>query len=358
MCEEEREVMTATIELNSARRKLQSALGEAQKEYFTHLKNWFRKRISKDEFDCEARKLLSAENAHRHNEFLLAILNKCQTLANINTTTPNNPGSKVKVELVATSDLVTPPPKGKKSKVKVKKAKSASSFNNSKSVLGPSGGFEQRFQSLVPNNNNNPQQRFAEPELYQEEKKLRYLHREFSLPDVSLVHGRMLVICWEERLDEVEDDAAKLVLKAVETQMKDIITALIMKRKGFKMRDDKFPFAVGSKRPNPYLFNTENRLHGKSLEVVSEENNEDEMLEPICPTARPTRVEAEQEVMLEQACAEDALLGASAAVYRPLSLFDLMRLLQERRSVIPNHTVYTLNMERIISRLYHPGHTD
>ena len=36
--------MTATIELNSARRKLQNALSDNHKTYFTHLRNWFRKR--------------------------------------------------------------------------------------------------------------------------------------------------------------------------------------------------------------------------------------------------------------------------------------------------------------------------
>ena len=70
--------MTATIELNSARKKLISALGaeSVQKEYFYHMKQWFRKRIAKETFDMEARKLLSLNNTHLHNEFLLAILNK------------------------------------------------------------------------------------------------------------------------------------------------------------------------------------------------------------------------------------------------------------------------------------------
>ena len=74
--------MTATLELNCARRKLSGALGETGSLfYFQHLKSWFRKETSKEEFDSEARKLLSIESIHLHNEFLLAILNKCQTLA-------------------------------------------------------------------------------------------------------------------------------------------------------------------------------------------------------------------------------------------------------------------------------------
>jgi transcriptional adapter 1 len=45
----------------------------------------FRKRCTKEDFDAEARKLLPAESSHLHNEFLLAILNKCQTLVGFTT---------------------------------------------------------------------------------------------------------------------------------------------------------------------------------------------------------------------------------------------------------------------------------
>ena len=49
------------------------------------MKNWFRKRCSKQEFDFDARKLLTPEPVHLHNQFLMPILNKCQTLVNITT---------------------------------------------------------------------------------------------------------------------------------------------------------------------------------------------------------------------------------------------------------------------------------
>lgn len=38
---------------------------------------------------------------------------------------------------------------------------------------------------------------------------------------------------------------------------------------------------------------------------------------------------------------------------RPLDLFDLLTCLQGDKSTIPCHTVYSLNMERIIMRLHH-----
>mgnify|MGYP001238792193 FL=1 len=61
---------------------------------------------TKEEFDLAARKLLSKDVIYLHNQFLLAILNKCQTLVNI------NPGpSLVKSELgslTITQELLSP----------------------------------------------------------------------------------------------------------------------------------------------------------------------------------------------------------------------------------------------------------
>ena len=74
---------TVTIELSSTRRLLFDMLGENQAAYTEHMKNWFRKRCTKEEFDSTARKLLTPESVHLHNQFLMAILKKCQTLANI-----------------------------------------------------------------------------------------------------------------------------------------------------------------------------------------------------------------------------------------------------------------------------------
>ena len=59
------------------RSRLIEALGENQEAYFAHLKSWFKKKSTKDEFDCAARKLLSANELTLHNDFFVAILNKC-----------------------------------------------------------------------------------------------------------------------------------------------------------------------------------------------------------------------------------------------------------------------------------------
>lgn len=71
----------ASDTLNIARRKLNEVLGEKSTKYFNQMKLWFRMKLTKEEFDGEARKLLSNDQVHFHNEFLLALLNKVEGLA-------------------------------------------------------------------------------------------------------------------------------------------------------------------------------------------------------------------------------------------------------------------------------------
>lgn len=71
----------STDTLNIARRKLNEALGEKTTKYFGHVKQWFRMKLTKEEFDAEARSLLSPDQVRYHNEFLLALLNKVEGLA-------------------------------------------------------------------------------------------------------------------------------------------------------------------------------------------------------------------------------------------------------------------------------------
>lgn len=72
--------------LNVARRKLNEALGEKATKYFNHMKMWFRMKLTKEEFDSEARTLLTPDQVHYHNEFLLALLNKVEGLAETSVT--------------------------------------------------------------------------------------------------------------------------------------------------------------------------------------------------------------------------------------------------------------------------------
>jgi transcriptional adapter 1 len=385
--------MTATIELQSARRKLQTALGDSSVDYFRQMKLWFRKHISKEIFDTEARRLLSSDDSHLHNEFLLAILNKCQTLANLpsNNVVVSSAASPVKLapcppppppSQVATGppgELLTPRKYDPglaipgNERLRVGKVKRKNSKSNR-------AAFDQRFapvnlanaapdaDSVILAANGTAA---ADPEY---DRSVRYAHREAPLlPDVSLVHGRLLLAAWEEGLETVEDEAVKLVLLAVEQQLRKLVTALLMQRNGYKVREGNFPYAVGTPVPNPWLRNVQRRLRQEGGATGPREVAEtlpdapDKLLladvDPLVPVGRPTVVDEDQAAALEDVCAATSGAAGSTSNRKrkekmPISLFDLMRLLKQQKSIIPSHSVYAINMERIVSRLYHRGHDE
>lgn len=80
---------TFVSELEAAKKNLSEALGDNVKQYWANLKLWFKQKISKEEFDLEAHRLLTQDNVHSHNDFLLAILTRCQILVS----TPEGAGS-------------------------------------------------------------------------------------------------------------------------------------------------------------------------------------------------------------------------------------------------------------------------
>ena len=203
---------TATIELSSSRQKLFEALGDSQQAYIDHMKTWFRKKSSKEEFDVAARKLLSKDVIHLHNQFLLAILNKCQTLVNL---TPGPSLVKPEITNITINQELLSPSKFDPSADRLKKGKIKRKVKPNKAQL------EHKFQPVATS--------LCAPEvaavnLPPEERDLAFCVREKTLPDISLIHGRLLVAAWEEGLEGVEDAAVSLTLAAVESQLRKLVT--------------------------------------------------------------------------------------------------------------------------------------
>jgi hypothetical protein len=206
--------MTATIELTSARRKLCAALGEKQKDYFAHMKSWFRKRISKEDLDIEARKLITAENGHLHNEFLLAILNKCQTLASF------QPSISMTNKANSSEQVATQNSSGRMIS-KAEPAAKMSCVDPSTILIPRRYEGDERLKIGCYNRqrhkSNNPtfDHRF-QPETFNGVQDLDEIHanngnienslgstmllaqREPTIPDSGLIHGRLLMAAWEE----------------------------------------------------------------------------------------------------------------------------------------------------------------
>lgn len=72
------------------------------------------------------------------------------------------------------------------------------------------------------------------------------------------------------------------------------------------------------------------------------------------PASHPPPDDAEQQAALLLACSGDTL----PASLPPVNMYDLFEALQVHREVIPTHTVYALNIERIIMKLWHPNHEE
>ena len=180
-----------------------------------------------------------------------------------------------------------------------------------------------------------------------EEKSVQFCARESTLPDVSLVHGRLLVAAWEEGLEGVEENAVKLALAAAEQQLRRIITCLLKTRNSWAVTEG-VEHSVGAAAPDPWLLNTQTRRKvGSTREgaVTATLLNE----HCLAPTRREEVDRAEAEAMYSLALARPAPPHPA-----PLGLFDLLAALQGDKTVIPSHSVYTINVERIIMRLHHP----
>ncbi|KAM6948890.1 transcriptional adapter 1 [Aplochiton taeniatus] len=305
-------------ELEIAKKHLTDAIGDNVKHYWANLKLWFKQKISKEEFDVEARRLLAQDNVHVHNDFLLAILTRCQIIVS----TPDGAGS-----LQWTVPTKPGKPKGKKK------------FSSRQK-------FDHRFQ---PQNPLCAAQPFIPREVGGEEEELRLSAHTLLLPTRGQLEARMMVTAFELGLDNVTDDAVSSMVHAVEHHLKDVLTAVVSRRKAYRLRDGHFPYAFGSDvTPQPYLKNSLAAYHS-----ISECPPSSASL-PAGPPPQVSPDEAEQQAALLLACSGDSL----PAPLPPICMFDLLEALQVHRGVMPSHTMYALNMERILARLWHPSHEE
>lgn len=218
--------MSVSSELNAARKTLSEFLGSEIKIYYSYMKLWFSGETTKEEFDIAARNLLQPDGIRIHNDFLLAILNRCDI--------PSEPSSTV----FAAKDSVVTLPKASKTKLVVKKEKTRKKAKISRP------NFEHRFHPVNP-------MLYASSAIskdIQEDETLGLCSREMTLPDIPMLHGRMFLIAWDTGLEDVEDITVKLMQQAVEWVLKGIIEKMLCRRNGYKLRDGCFKYAVGFNR--------------------------------------------------------------------------------------------------------------
>ena len=290
--------------------------------YLSLLKDWFKGLQDKESFDDEARKILQREQLRLHNRFLVCLLNKCQSLS----------GTK------ATSAAQA---ERKKSKKK----------------LRHSFAYDHRFQPVSPSEFLCPIQaadseaKDAAGARYHDAVLRMSLCREESLlPDNFAAHLRMFVNVWEAGLDEMRDDAVQLVSLAVRDFMKNVITALVAFKSSFKTQDKgRFKCHFGAPLLDPLLVNSNlvTRFPVDTSKTFVEERTGDQFPELI-----PDEEVQEREALFQVACStSDPCPPADEG--QQLTLWHLFHALRKYPHCIPSHTVYSVNLTRIMNALYH-----
>ncbi|XP_047545660.1 transcriptional adapter 1-like isoform X1 [Vanessa atalanta] len=298
--------------LNISRRKLNDALGEKSTKYFNHMKQWFRMKLTKEEFDTEARALLNPDQVHYHNEFLLALLNKVEGLAETSITIAQEKAS---------------------SHNRNSRRHKRNSRTSEKSNFEPADLLEYLPPNSPPGAGSDG---------------VKYATQEIFLPDHALVVGRFMLAAWELGLEGADDEAADLIVVAVQNFLKNIISTVVSQRKGYKLRNERFMYDIGADMPNIWLRNS-NKLYDPQNDGRINLDDSVDALGPRCP---PTIDEVEHSTAFEIAC----------SVQNPepndekLSVYEFYNTLLTHKNVIACHSVYAVNMERLAVMLNHPSY--
>ncbi|OWR46404.1 hypothetical protein KGM_205158 [Danaus plexippus plexippus] len=298
--------------LNIARRKLNEVLGDKNTKYFNHMKQWFRMKLTKEEFDSEARVLLSPDQVHFHNEFLLALLNKVEGLAETSIS-------------IAQERAVSHNRNTRRHK--------RNSRTSEKSTFESADLLEYLPPSSPPGAGSDG---------------VKYATQEIFLPDHALVVGRFMLAAWELGLEGADDEAADLIVAAVQNFLKNIISAVVTQRKGYKRRYKNFIYDIGGDMPNMWLRNTNNLYDPQTDGRV----NLDDSLDALGPRCPPTIDEVEQHAAYEIACSVPNVDVNDDK----LTIEDFYETLLTNKNVIACHSIYAINMERLAVMLNHPSY--
>ncbi|XP_038213630.1 transcriptional adapter 1-like [Zerene cesonia] len=298
--------------LTIARRKLNEILGDKSTKYYNHMKQWFRMKLTKEEFDMEARTMLTSEQIHFHNDFLLALLNKVEGLAETSIT-------------IAQEKAISHNRNSRRHK--------RTSRTSEKSNFEPADLLEYLPPNSPPGAGSDG---------------VKYAAQEIFLPDHALVVGRFMLAAWELGLEGADDEAADLIVTAVQNFLKNVISAVVSQRKGYKLRNKHFMYDVGGDMPNMWLRGT-NKLYDPQSEGRVIVDDGVDALGPRCP---PTIDEVEHSAAYEIACSSTD----AEANDEKLTIDEFYNTLLVHKNVIACHSVYAVNMERLAIMLNHPSY--
>lgn len=280
-------ISALTLELNEARKNLEVCLNEDQrKAYFDVLRQWFsfKSHITRREFDSEVRKyLVSEEQIRCHNHFLLALLIK---RSSSRTKTTRNTSDKGVFENAEYVDYVQP---------------------SSPTMLPPS------------------------------EYENRNAAAELFMPDSGFVATRIAVTSWENGLDGADDSVTDVIVHACQILVKNILTAMISRVKGYKVRDRKFQYGFNFPIPDPFLRNFHNVIDGMQKNKTKVVDKEDTLI----PRCKPSLEIAEQQAAFAYSCTK------RKRNYKVLTVELLYDTLKENPDILKLHELHSVNLFKL-----------
>ncbi|KAH8403168.1 hypothetical protein KR222_006271 [Zaprionus bogoriensis] len=317
-----------------AKEALAVSLGDNWERYRANMKNWFRNRWTKEEFDCESRKILTPDKLHLHNQLLLALLNKIDAFAPPETVLTLQPSA------CASGSRSSGAVSGSGSRKRKRSSRTFADRINFELCDVLEFVKEDNMQLIRPptlaGDGQGLQQHQQHPHPQQQQQQQlptqRYCAQELFLPDAGFIMGRFLIGAWETGLLSVDDNVAEYVAMAVQVLLKDLLAAIIRKRKHYRTSGEgNFYYDVGAQLRDPALRNTVTRqkVDDTPLEHDKELN-----------TANFMRRQNDDIVFLS-AC--EQVLPCERTV---ITLRDCQHAFRDR-NLLGSHAVYAINMERL-----------
>lgn len=100
---------------------------------------------------------------------------------------------------------------------------------------------------------------------------------ELCIPDIGFMKCKIAILAWENHV-KCEEDVADVVVQACQTFLKNILTAMITKKKGYKIRDGQFQYGFNHPVPDPLIRNYNNIIEETQEKEDEKTINEQQIL--------------------------------------------------------------------------------
>ena len=171
------------VDLDRAKSSLCEALREKTPQYWDLMKNWYKQKIAKEEFDRKAKVLLGEAGIQLHNDFLFSILIKCHTVSHSDLHLPTSSSGRKIGQGIDRGSVKRP----KLDPTPIKD-------------ITPFGAFNERKYMVCG----------------KDLDRILMCSHELLLPDLPTLHMRMLLLAWECGLDGATEDTALYISRATQ----------------------------------------------------------------------------------------------------------------------------------------------